>query len=154
MSKPKVWPSGNSNCVWYTDERLKCDECGKRNDIVIEMKHPVTGEFQWFCHLPPGRKCYHEALLKFFGCNPDIDHVLSRLIECPSRPKRKRESMGLAKRHEVMKRDGFQCVLCGASGATAQLEIDHKTPVAAGGSDKASNLQTLCFNCNRGKSDS
>jgi 5-methylcytosine-specific restriction endonuclease McrA len=34
------------------------------------------------------------------------------------------------------------------------LEIDHRIPRAKGGSDDPSNLWTLCFDCNRGKSDS
>lgn len=56
-------------------------------------------------------------------------------------------------RYEVMRRDGFQCVLCGNSGKDARLEIDHKIPVSRGGSERINNLQTLCFKCNRGKRD-
>ena len=64
-----------------------------------------------------------------------------------------REPIGLSKRYTIMKGDGFQCVLCGASGKESQLEIDHIHPVSAGGNDSMSNLRTLCFKCNRGKSD-
>jgi 5-methylcytosine-specific restriction endonuclease McrA len=52
----------------------------------------------------------------------------------------------------VLQRDKYRCVLCGASGVS--LEVDHKIPVARGGSDDLDNLQTLCFPCNRGKRDS
>ncbi len=34
-----------------------------------------------------------------------------------------------------------------------KLEVDHIMPVSRGGSDDISNLQLLCFECNRGKSD-
>lgn len=63
-------------------------------------------------------------------------------------------SVPLRKRFFVMKRDSFACRLCGASGRGVRLEVDHVTPVAGGGSDALDNLQTLCFDCNRGKRDS
>lgn len=56
-------------------------------------------------------------------------------------------------RFEVLKRDGFRCVYCGAGSSGVQLEVDHIVPVARGGSNEASNLVTACFDCNRGKSD-
>jgi hypothetical protein len=64
---------------------------------------------------------------------------------------RKRENLSLRKRFFVMKRDSFACVLCGASGHGVHLEIDHKVPFSHGGDDTIENLQTLCFDCNRGK---
>ena len=63
-------------------------------------------------------------------------------------------SLSLRKRFFVMKRDGFTCCMCGANGRGVKLEIDHVVPVAKGGSDALGNLQTLCFECNRGKRDS
>lgn len=67
---------------------------------------------------------------------------------------RKREDISIRKRFFVMKRDSFSCVLCGASGHGVRLEIDHKIPFSKGGDNHLDNLQTLCFNCNRGKRDS
>jgi len=67
------------------------------------------------------------------------------------RKKKHREPVGLSKRYEVMRRDGFQCCLCGASGKDSRLEIDHIIPVSNGGTSKRNNLRTLCFECNRGK---
>ncbi len=67
---------------------------------------------------------------------------------------RKRENLSIRKRFFVMKRDSFACVLCGASGHGVRLEIDHKIPFSQGGDDSIDNLQTLCFDCNRGKRDS
>ena len=55
-------------------------------------------------------------------------------------------------RHAVFQRDQYRCRECGASkedGVT--LEIDHIIPVAKGGTNDISNLQTLCKACNRGK---
>lgn len=60
-------------------------------------------------------------------------------------------SISNSKRYDVLRRDKFQCVLCGASGSEAKLEIDHIIPVSRGGSDDIGNLRCLCFKCNRGK---
>lgn len=40
---------------------------------------------------------------------------------------------------------GMPCVICGSNFKTC---IDHKTPLAAGGSNDFSNLQVLCEPCN------
>lgn len=60
-------------------------------------------------------------------------------------------------RMAVMKRDKFRCVLCGrtpANDSAAALEIDHVIPWSKGGQSVMENLQTLCSECNNGKSDS
>jgi len=62
----------------------------------------------------------------------------------------------LTLRFLVLKRDSFRCVACGRSPATTaglQLEVDHVQAWTNGGPTIAENLQTLCFDCNRGKSD-
>jgi len=58
-------------------------------------------------------------------------------------------------RFSIMKRDRYRCRLCGrkASGRVV-LEVDHRVPVSRGGSNKETNLWTLCSICNSGKSDS
>jgi len=57
-------------------------------------------------------------------------------------------------RYDVMKRDGFRCVLCGMSAKDgAILHVDHIIPVSKGGKSTMSNLRTLCEKCNMGKSN-
>jgi hypothetical protein len=61
----------------------------------------------------------------------------------------------LGLRYEVLKRDHFRCVLCGASPAThlgCVLHVDHMIPYSRGGRTIAANLRTLCEACNLGKS--
>lgn len=60
-----------------------------------------------------------------------------------------RKTLSVRKRFLVFKRDRYRCRICGRSGI--ELEVDHMVPVAQGGSDALDNLQTLCFDCNRGK---
>ena len=69
-----------------------------------------------------------------------------------SGPHRRSRSISLRKRFYVMNRDSFTCQLCRVSGV--RIEVDHIVPVARGGTDAMDNLQTLCFDCNRGKRDS
>jgi len=60
-----------------------------------------------------------------------------------------RKSISLRDRFLVFKRDRYRCCICGRAGV--ELQLDHKIPVARGGSDSVDNLQTLCCDCNRGK---
>ena len=54
-------------------------------------------------------------------------------------------------RVSVLHRDGYKCLFCGCSAKQVQLEVDHIVPFSQGGSNDPRNLQTLCFDCNRGK---
>ncbi len=54
-------------------------------------------------------------------------------------------------RVSVLNRDNYKCVFCGRSSKKVELEVDHIVPFSKGGSNDISNLQTLCFDCNRGK---
>lgn len=55
-------------------------------------------------------------------------------------------------RYDIMKRDSFSCLLCGATSKDDNLEIDHIIPISKGGKTEKYNLKTLCYRCNRGKS--
>jgi len=68
----------------------------------------------------------------------------------------KTRTIPLSVRINVFSRDNFRCVFCGKSPATdigTKLHIDHITPFSKGGTNTADNLQTLCEECNLGKSD-
>ena len=59
-------------------------------------------------------------------------------------------------REYVKERDCYTCQYCGASTAQQDLlllEVDHIIPISKGGMSTESNLQTLCWKCNRTKSD-
>jgi len=51
-------------------------------------------------------------------------------------------------RDYVFQRDQFRCQSCGRSPSEVSLQVDHIIPLAKGGSNDLSNLQTLCANCN------
>lgn len=70
----------------------------------------------------------------------------------PTQDKEKRSRhIPASVRVSVLHRDGYKCVFCGRSPKQVQLEVDHIVPFSKGGSNDLSNLQTLCFDCNRGK---
>lgn len=61
-----------------------------------------------------------------------------------------REPIPREVRRAVFTRDGGKCVEC---GSTFDLQYDHVLPVAHGGATTVENLQILCSDCNRRKSD-
>ena len=57
-------------------------------------------------------------------------------------------------REIIKNRDGYACQICGLSVNDEKnllLEIDHIVPLSKGGITSESNLQTLCWKCNRSK---
>jgi 5-methylcytosine-specific restriction endonuclease McrA len=59
-------------------------------------------------------------------------------------------------RVKALNRDNFRCAFCGKSPATnvgTKLHIDHIVPFSKGGTNAIDNLQTLCEECNLGKSN-
>lgn len=66
----------------------------------------------------------------------------------------KRRTLPLKMRRSILERDGYKCVDCGRSPKTDSncvLHIDHRMPLAKGGTNDEANLQTLCDWCNLGK---
>ena len=63
-----------------------------------------------------------------------------------------RAAMTPQMRYDVLARDGYRCVRCGATAEMgAVLHVDHIIPVSKGGKTEMDNLQTLCEDCNLGK---
>lgn len=71
--------------------------------------------------------------------------------------KTSRQSRGYGKqwdrlRIETLEQDGYLCRMCKAKGLlTPATDVDHITPKAKGGTDDASNRQSLCKPCHKAK---
>lgn len=57
-------------------------------------------------------------------------------------------------RYQVLAAARGRCALCGTTSAERRIEVDHIIPRSKGGTNDPSNLQALCDECNRGKSNS
>jgi hypothetical protein len=68
----------------------------------------------------------------------------------PSKPRRKRE-LSESEKSQVKRRDGHECLCCGAKGKGIRLQMDHIIPYNLGGETSVENSQTLCSVCNRDK---
>lgn len=86
----------------------------------------------------------------------DIQSQISKNVEKSGYNKIQRNAMTNDLREAIKKRDNYTCCLCGNSvynEPNLLLEVDHIIPIAKGGKTEASNLQTLCWRCNRQKGD-
>lgn len=60
-------------------------------------------------------------------------------------------TVGTQRRFEIIYRDDFTCLFCGAKPGNEKLHVDHLLPWSLGGSDHDLNLATACARCNSGK---
>lgn len=88
-----------------------------------------------------------------------ISKVINKLqdkLSSASLAKEQRALMTTKLRQTIKERDNYTCCICGNSTQKEPnllLEIDHKIPVSKGGLTIEGNLQTLCWKCNRSKSN-
>jgi 5-methylcytosine-specific restriction endonuclease McrA len=90
---------------------------------------------------------------------PTIDtlvETLSQKIRWRKSAAGRRALMTSKLRNSIKARDNHTCQYCSVSLAAEPhllLEVDHVIPLSKGGSSTADNLQTLCWRCNRTKSN-
>lgn len=141
---------------WYfgSRKRYRRFECAQFRSQVLHPKHGLDVRVAWSYTSPAGRNNYADA--QDFGL-PEVAGLVGaghdrRAYEASAKYQR-----GLVTpkvRFEVFRRDGYRCQICGRTQAEgAKLVVDHIVPVAKGGTSDMDNLQTLCFECNSGKSD-
>lgn len=82
--------------------------------------------------------------------------VLESKLTTGAFAKEQRRLMTKKLRESIKKRDNYTCCNCRNSvyaEPNLLLEIDHIIPVSKGGCTEEKNLQTLCWKCNRSKSN-
>lgn len=103
---------------------------------------------------PQGRNNYNMHISYTFEEVADLYREVTNLEKKKKTAQYQRSLMTPKLRFDVMRRDGFRCKYCGRTEADGvKLHVDHIKPVSKGGKTEMSNLQTLCDECNLGKSD-
>lgn len=110
-----------------------------------------------FQYVSAGGNSSQVAQVKLDGNTIDaLIETLAEKIRFKNSAAGQRALMTAAFRNYIKVRDDFTCRLCGVSTyaeANLLLEIDHIKPVSKGGLSVETNLQTLCWRCNRTKSN-
>ena len=86
----------------------------------------------------------------------ELIHLLENKLTFDAFVSEQRTLMTKKLREYIKKRDNYTCCHCGNSTykePNLLLEIDHIIPVSKGGRTEEANLQTLCWKCNRSKSN-
>lgn len=124
----------------------------KRDDVIGDFARDAIQDWRF----PAGANSKEEirVFLKdrmWYGGYDDAAGTLTEAWGEFTPCKRSRDGLSSSLRFRILKRDGYQCCLCGRSAPGVVLEVDHRIPVSKGGTNDESNLMTLCFDCNRGK---
>ena len=125
-------------------------------DISHEIAHIENPIFSFSYVSPAGksRRSYNIEITPYIL--KDIRSEISARIEKSGHSKIQRSIMTNDLREAIKKRDNYTCRICGNSvfnEPNLLLEVDHIIPISKGGKTEASNLQTLCWRCNRQKSN-
>lgn len=156
LSKAELQPG---NIINYSDEELFenilniWQQKGKqptRRDLDFEpskiSQSPYKRRF----------RSWSEALKRFVEYTNETDNSVASTNLSNNVTRKTNRDPSLRLRFKVLKRDNFTCIQCGASPAknsNIELHVDHIRPYSKGGETEISNLQTLCQNCNLGKSN-
>lgn len=137
----------------FADEKmLAYTVCGLQYEIA-NIKAP----FLRFLYVSPAGRAVHSNKITVDAnlIKATISEV-SRILERKGHSRRQRSIMTNDLREAIKKRDNYTCRECGNSvykEPNLLLEVDHIIPISRGGKTEADNLQTLCWRCNRKKSN-
>ena len=81
---------------------------------------------------------------------PELEPGQYVMVDSVRLPARARKAIKL--RYEILERDGYRCLSCGATpGDGRRLQVHHTKPVADRGDNAPGNLETLCDDCHAGR---
>lgn len=86
-------------------------------------------------------------------CDFKVDSYLQKRVDTFDHRRRNHNALSGSLRYKIIKRAKGRCEACGVSADERAIDVDHIIPKNKGGSDDESNLQALCYKCNRQKRD-
>ena len=137
--------------VFSDKEKLPYQICG------LSMLYNLEMPFLHFVYSSPAGRAYYATKLTID--EDDIQELIEEISKSISKKgytKYQRSIMSNDLREAIKQRDNYTCCKCGNSvykEPNLLLEVDHIIPISKGGKTEASNLQTLCWRCNRKKSN-
>lgn len=134
----------------------KAEEFAYENRHRADAFSKYTPVFKMYYRSPQGRS-YRKSEY-FFDTNglKLLYSEVKSLLSKQNHAKAQRSAMTAQMRESILRRDNWTCQRCGNSiykEPNLLLEVDHIIPISKGGKTEPNNLQTLCWKCNRSKSD-
>lgn len=142
------------------------------NDLILGIYDPTKGEFvntssEQFLndfiivsllkgHFQGNKGYQLEILPSYNRLDYIFDNQDQKIESLPKKfaKNKSKRNIPLGMRYKVLRKDNFQCTACGRTKDDGiKLHIDHKVPYSLGGLTELKNLQTLCDQCNIGKSN-
>ena len=141
----------------------KCYECGLDPEIFVQEKILELEERKRIL-LTPSAKWFKD---KFAQYNEFASRVLQRSLTDEEKYGANRLAEMIQRRlhsqqpfsadepvkRKLLEESNGRCKVCGMLLTVQTMRVDHKLPLAEGGSPHPLNLQALCELCNNGKSD-
>lgn len=126
----------------------------KKMPLPVLRKHGIITSERNLVSLNAGKLSYEERAAIELACTQQLAEFLQRrglatwdyrLIDT--------DPVRADVRYRVLAAANGRCALCGASSSERRIEVDHIVPRSRGGTNDINNLQALCDECNRGKSN-
>ena len=136
----------------YIFQSMTMKKLGSRKLPKFEKNYYMWYAFNYTS--PTNRKSYSNSIILDEERLEDFAEFLNDLIAYRKSAKYQRQLMTPRLRESILVRDNYTCMFCGISKekeAHLLLEIDHIMPVSKGGITIETNLQSLCWKCNRTK---
>lgn len=137
--------------ILYFSKKKLMDELGFDHIDLSDLYFPVY-RFQ-YVSAGGNSSMRFDIQLNIDNLNKFVSY-LNGLIKFRKSVSGQRALMTSGLREKIKNRDGYACQICGLSVNDEKnllLEIDHIVPLSKGGITSESNLQTLCWKCNRSK---
>ncbi len=135
---------------------MECDEDGfySRLGFAIINENTLTVAYKFSYTSNGGKAQRYFTVPMTEETIVELIQMLESKLTMSAFKKEQRMLMTGKLRQAIKERDDFTCKMCGNSihsEPNLLLEIDHIIPVSKGGVTEESNLQTLCWKCNRSK---